>query len=102
MPYIDTVMIFRLGDYVHDNSNDAVGGGKWYAVCGEASYGILNTDGTLKDFGKYLYAMMHGVNIWNGTVGGALTAADSLSMPNGMAPTANLDETIASIIAGNN
>ncbi len=63
LPYIDTVMAFRVGDYAHtDVDHD-------YAQCGEASYGMIDKNGNLKAIGKYLYAIVNGQNIWSGTVG---------------------------------
>ncbi len=53
MPYIDTVIFFRLGDYAHTGDHS-------YADCGEASYGMYDKNGALKDIGKKLYTIVTG------------------------------------------
>ncbi len=71
LPYIDSVFFFRLGDYAHTDDHS-------YAVCGEASYGIINSAGALKEFGKYLYAIANGVNVFTDTLDDGYTSIKSI------------------------
>ncbi len=72
MPYIDSVLFFRVGDYAHTEHD--------YATCGEATYGMIDEKGNVKDIGKYMYAIVNGVNVFTDNSYGTLKALDSITM----------------------
>ncbi len=54
MPYIETVIFFRLGDFTPMDTTNA------FVAYGESTYGVIDKDGNLKDFGKNLYSILNG------------------------------------------
>ncbi len=80
LPYLDTVLFFRLGDYTHTGEHN-------YVNCGEATYGVIDASGNLKDFGKYLYAIANGVNVFTDSNYTTLKSLDALGTINGKTVT---------------
>ncbi len=76
LPYLDTVLFFRLGDYPHAGDHN-------YVNCGEATYGVIDKNGSLKEFGKYLYAIANGVNVFTDQNYTSLKSTDKLGTING-------------------
>ncbi len=76
LPYLDTVLFFRLGDYTHDGDHN-------YVNCGEATYGVIDASGNLKTFGKYLYAIANGVNVFTDSNYTTLKDVSALGTING-------------------
>ncbi len=89
MPYIDSIFFFRLGDYAHDGEHS-------YNNCGEASYGVIDKDGNLKTFGKYLYAIANGVNVFTDSNYTTLKDVSALGTINGKTVT-ELETNVNSI-----
>ncbi len=76
LPWLDTVLFFRLGDYAHTGEHN-------YVNCGEATYGVIDKNGNLKDFGKYLYAIVNGVNVFTDADYTSLKSLTELGTING-------------------